>query len=431
MKRCGKDSGAIVMSHVSLRLLFALALVLGGLWPSVVMAQSVYGTHYGSRVFHMIVSVSAGDSILVETTSLTSGEDTVLQVWDVTGGFRAAWNDDRSASDLSSELFVMNSTGSARNYVVFMHSGLAPRTVAGTATVRITRTLSGLVSTYNNIGVGGGIVDVRDGSTWTHQTVERAGSTTTGFLATLDSQGRMLDYDDTSGVGSMSLLQGSTSTRYVLVGCGRYSLSPGNLHLISNSTLTDADGDGVGVELELELTSCDSASTFPRCIDVFNRADSDRDGITDYAEIFGVDGASPLRLHRWGARPGVKDIFVEVDWSQWSAANPNGFIDNPFGPVHSTPGQIETFAREVQNYYTESEISNWLGNISTSDRVRIHLDLGVNPPIGSPDVWLYGNWGGSSGCARNTDAGWAFNNCLTPSRKGYFRVALAANAGVG
>jgi hypothetical protein len=241
----------------------------------------------------------------------------------------------------------------------------------------------------------------------------------------------MLDFDDYSGVGSMSLLDATTDTSFVLVAKGRYSGSAGPVHLVSNSVNTDADGDGVGLDLELALTSCDSASTFPRCAQAFNFADSDRDGISDYAEVFGVNGATPLRLHRWGARPGVKDVFVEVDWSDQSAANPDGFADNPLSPVHSTPVQIETFARAIQEYYVGSGISDWLGNIATSDRVRIHLDLGLDPPVGSADVWLYGDWGGSSGCASNTDSGFAYNNCLSPNRKGFFRVALAANEGGG
>jgi hypothetical protein len=174
LKRCEKDSGAIVMSHVSLRLLFALALVLGGLSPSVVMAQSVYGTYHVTGIFHMLKTLAPGESMTVSTTDLTGGADTVIQIWDVAAGTRADWNDDRSATDLSSQASVVNSAGVSRTYQIFMHSGLAPSSTHRTARVWVTTSLLNN-NTYSNVTVGGGIVNVRDGASWTHQTVERGG----------------------------------------------------------------------------------------------------------------------------------------------------------------------------------------------------------------------------------------------------------------
>ncbi len=62
----------------------------------------------------------------------------------------------------------------------------------------------------------------------------------------------------------------------------------GPVHVYTNDIDDDADGDGLGPLLESELGTCDDALT-GYCVDVHNLADSDRDGLPDGTEVFGIE----------------------------------------------------------------------------------------------------------------------------------------------
>ena len=133
---------------------------------------------------------------------------------------------------------------------------------------------------------------------------------------------------------------------------------PGKVNLYSNDLDADYDQDGLGSGLETELGLCDTP--FLVCSGVHNLHDTDRDGLPDAAEVFGVeDTFDPQYLPRWGADPRHKDVFVEVDYT-------NEFSGHPVS--EASAGQA---AERYAAGYPEE-----LLNPDFEGGVRLHLDIG-------------------------------------------------------
>jgi len=80
---------------------------------------------------------------------------------------------------------------------------------------------------------------------------------------------------------------------------------------------TDGDSDTVGNAVETLLGICKKPNT---CANGYLANDSDRDGLTDGEELWGITGTDPdgrddIAFGRWGADPTRKDVFVEVDYA--------------------------------------------------------------------------------------------------------------------
>lgn len=200
-------------------------------------------------------------------------------------------------------------------------------------------------------------------------------------------------YSDDEGVGLASRISSNIVCQVIVspyVTSG-YSSSGGDIKIIVNDRWdSDQDLDGLGTGLENALQTCDDSSTlytmpngdYRSCTHVFKLHDTDRDGLNDYEETYGVEmnGSAPLYLPKWGANPAQKDLFIEIDYQS---------------PHNQNLITVATL-RKIQQYFSQGS-SNSLRNFNGQDGVRVHFDVGRDPALGSPtsDYTLFGDWGGS------------------------------------
>ncbi|MCC6678843.1 MAG: hypothetical protein IT436_17075 [Phycisphaerales bacterium] len=187
----------------------------------------------------------------------------------------------------------------------------------------------------------------------------------------------------------------------------------GALRVYTNDHTNDADGDGIGMALELELQLCPTVSG---CPNTYHGKDTDRDGLFDGEEVFGVagtlaNGVDDMPFQRWGANPGKKDIFLEVDYlttMDHTATMEPG--DNPFQyirdfeefadggwPEPGLPGTLEQWVETAREPFLAGPAAHLKAPASVGGGVELHLDLGV-PPVTPTDENKFGSW--STGAAR-------------------------------
>jgi hypothetical protein len=238
--------------------------------------------------------------------------------------------------------------------------------------------------------------------------------------------------DETSGVGAASKLSGSGAEyQLYVIGTPAPAVREGAVRLVRNDkALADSDADGLGDSLEGELCTCPrrtASSCGISCASVPNTQDIDGDGLKDDWEVLGVDDPTfPQLLPRWGASPRHKDIFVEVDYSNYTQTLPNG------GEKYGTSPQLtEKEAQWAADRYAQ------LYNVSNPDGVtgvRLHLDIGQACTSEPDDVdgisRVCGNLGGSNYLAERI-APTAGGSCgqykatnYTPQRARLFRWAM-------
>jgi hypothetical protein len=193
----------------------------------------------------------------------------------------------------------------------------------------------------------------------------------------------------------------------------------GVLNVYANDA-RDLDGDGVGQLLERALGTCDAPDE-PHCsagplARYYARArhgtrDSDRDGLSDADELWGVPGEPLLDLPRFGADPLHKDVFVEIDRSR--RVEP--------------PGMSERDLVEVARLYARGSAAA-LRNPDGLPGVRLHFDAGFEPAA-AEHRGLLGDWGGSGRSAGSYKR--ARKRDFSAARAGYFRYAVLVRSGFG
>jgi hypothetical protein len=336
---------------------------------------------------------------------------------------------------VSSRIVYTNPSTATRSYLLFVHSALVP-TINGAGSARL---LQNGVDVTGVLPLGCGPVDVANGTGFMHETAQPPGGSSSGFVAMLDASGRMLSWNMGSGVGEQARLAGTSGTHYALVGStatysnSTFTFSASTLRLLSNNTSVDVDGDGLSAGLEAALGTCDSSTTHAYCPGVFNKRDTDRDGLSDYAETFGVEFAlaNPLLLPAWGADPRQKDMFIEMDWQNTIPFDPFKF---PTVPIAS----IEAFATAAQAFFspafTGSEVgqnADDLENVNGQSGIRLHLDIGRTSSNAAFRT-LFGSWGGSNECAETSHTPALFSSaCMSQERRGYFRYAYGVPGTAG
>ncbi|MCB9730764.1 MAG: hypothetical protein H6746_19995 [Deltaproteobacteria bacterium] len=212
-----------------------------------------------------------------------------------------------------------------------------------------------------------------------------------------------------AGGASHVLAQGAYQflfgTPQVADGTAYHTLRPGITLAFSNDVLNDADGDGVGGQLEASLGMCPAVGT---CFSnaTYDPADTDRDGLSDGEELWGVvgnlpDGSDDLPFARWGGWPTKKDIFLEVDWlNSFGSPVPEGM--NPFQWMRDHPswnGTLDAWVDGIRAPFDQAPAAH-VRNPSGTQGVEVHLDLGV-APLDPSDESKYGNW--STGAARGVE----------------------------
>lgn len=353
-----------------------------------------------SHMYYRVVTVPAGQTYDWETTNLSLGADTVLHLWQWGAG-EVGYDDDGGAGNGSQVSFTNNTSGKVSLIVIARaHNSLS------TGTARLMENGSVVASTF---AVGGTRIEVDHYLGYEHETVQAPGGDVPPYLLALNSTGHLLDLDFSSGVGEQARVS-ALGTKSVVVGT---PFGTGRVHLYTNDAI-DHDGDGVGSSLEAELGTCDRSS-WPGCGDIQNLSDSDRDGIPDGAEIFGIDDAvAPQHLPAWGADPLHKDVFVELDWR---------------AQLGTTNIFTEADALAAQNLYGIGDTMD-LVNPDGLDGVRLHIDSG-NAPADPANVTLVGDWGGSNIVPDITDYATAPESERAQVRAGVFHYGLMFEGGGG
>lgn len=217
-----------------------------------------------------------------------------------------------------------------------------------------------------------------------------------------------------NGVGGASIVSLVGTEQHFLVGTpwlrdGASYLTPraGAANVMSNDIASDTDGDGVGNALEATLALCAGTTGCPNAANGHGR-DTDRDGLSDGEEIWGVagtltGGVDDLPFARWGANPRKKDVFLEIDYLTGiggvlgTDTNPFQWLrDNPTGYLGGWQGSPEDWFDHAQEPFDAGPNSH-LHNPDASDGVALHLDAGVAPTYPANES-KFGDW--SSGSSR-------------------------------
>jgi hypothetical protein len=320
------------------------------------------------------VELQAGRSYIFEMSALPASGAPELHLWSRTDGDVSHNNGPASTQRSIISYTVPAARGGPYTLLAFARPG------TGDGVARLTVFDGGQeLQVIERAPFGGKVVEVKPSSgtrPFTYQTAPVPGGLAGTFLAGIDSAGRILAIDDDGGPGKASRIEGVAGIARVLVASD--GTSSGATTLYANDGFDDRDGDGLGYGLERALRICDLRGATALCRTVFNLRDSDRDGLVDSAEVFGLEGNPATELPRWGASPAHKDIFVEVDYT-------------------TRPPQVrmsEADAEAVQGYFLPGRAAD-LANPDGGGGVRVHLDLGIEPQKAA-NRSLFGNWGGSN-----------------------------------
>lgn len=352
-------------------------------------------------MYYRWLAMPAGATYTWETANLAPGTDTVLHLWNWGTSAEVAYNDDYTG--LASRMTYTNNTGSSQLLIVVMRSYSSVS--VGSADVLQNGSLLASAAP-----VAGQLLSVENAPGYVHETVMAPGGASNPMMLALNGSRRLVDLDYSGGVATQSRVSHDSASWVVVGAVG--SSTAGNVHVYSNDP-TDNDGDGLGEGLEADLGTCDLAA-WAHCGAVNNLEDTDRDGLPDAAEVFGIDHSiNPQHLPAWGADPLHKDVFVEIDISAAIASSPFDEAD----------------ALLVQEIFDEGPAAD-LVNPDGVDGVRVHLDMGVNPTDPALNT-LYGDWGGASSVPVEFNYLTAAGTYRDSVRTDIFRYALMTLGGGG
>jgi len=383
-----------------------------------------------TRVYHYSVWLTAGIYYRFRTTSLVSA-DPVMHLWRDMTNTEVGYDDDCLPGVLGCD------TSSSSNSLVSYHATAtgwftvfvrAYGSYGGTGQVQWCWDSVPNCNVWSNLGdlgyFGGYKVTVAfpTSGSYRYQTSEVQGGTSDTILLGLDNNqsGHMVAYDDDHGVDWMSAI-------------GTWSGDPGSVRKLcisvySTDGLTNVytndylygdtpptgDGDGLGAYLEYYLGTCNtsawpdpytlghiyccsgSAAGCPNSIDASNVPqrvkDTDADGLSDYAEVFGIDTSPPQKLPAWGASPTHKDMFFEVD-QKCVAGPPPTYCASPI--VGQTPMISEIELGKMQAPYAAGP-KNDLLNRDGADGISLHFDIGTAGDSCSNHSLCFNGGGGGS-----------------------------------
>jgi hypothetical protein len=351
--------------------------------------------------------LQANTSYTFETTNLVSldpnySADSVLHVQDTNGNFIAG-NDDYNG--LASRVDYTPTSNQQVYIIVRSYSYNS----AGTGTLNFWQ--NGASVYTQSITFASQIIDVSASGMAQGtdiMTVEQFnGPRDTVMLINSGGAYHAVAFDDDNGLDLQSFvhLTSACPVGDCKIIVGRYGLAAGTdgfSEVLFDGDVhngLDPDKDGLGNGLEALF------GTNP------NLADTDNDGLSDSAEVIGVDSTTlPSKLPLWGANPLSPDLFLEVDW------NSCDIVNNP-----NCGGNADLFQMTGANAATVHSFFD--------PDINVHLDIGVANPATTAAQWTqWGNWGGATRTAAFTT--WC--DTLTPARVGLFHhFHVTSDAGTG
>lgn len=270
------------------------------------------------------------------------------------------------------------------------------------------------------------------------RTALRPGGSVIQVVVAFANQYDVLGIAGANGIGGAAILPAPANVSYFFLATPHF-LANGTLDtprdgvvlLTANDAANDSDGDMLGDGLERDLATCSGTEQAlgtcagTTCCDntTPNPADTDRDGISDFEEVYGAAGTLPdheddLPLARWGANPRHKDVLVEVDhlhdlrqdtiYPPLSPGLPLGM--NPFQWMQDNPGLPLGNWQAGSKGWSVGTLNEWVGhftglfavgpvshvrNPDQQPGVAVHFDLGVQPTVDSDEA-VYGDYGPGS-----------------------------------
>lgn len=390
----------------------------------------------GPYIFHVsatpigrqTLSLSGGQSYSFSLTNLPPGVVPFMHLWSQTWGNVTPPGQNEPATRVPILNYVVPA-GRAGTYTLLVHA--PPGVNAGMATLTV-RQNNSFLNQYRYFPFGGTVVDVPRSSAasqFRYETVELPGGVANTLILALDDSNRLTGFDDDSGLGLASRITGVAGTSRIVVGTvmgmGIFpNVIGGPSVLYANDIFRDLDHDGIGYGLERELGTCDRKNAQPRCASVFNPQDTDRDGIEDGVEVFGVeDGA--LYFPKWGANPLHKDLYVEADWLVYPDQ------PDPPGPRWPNPPDRTPLNRESIRRMQETLAHGPAAHLDNPDGrpgLALHVDAGIWP-TDPADRTLYGAWGGANQVPLALWQGGPPAGSFDQRRLRYFRQLLLLRAG--
>ncbi|HEX7478055.1 MAG TPA: hypothetical protein VF331_09635 [Polyangiales bacterium] len=393
--------------HLRLLACAALACALG---CGRVHESAVFGRVRGSSVVRVPLRVAPGATLHLTASAIRWNGSPVLHLWDPAAGREVARASASHWLSHSARLQYRNPQSSTRQYWAILHSSDAD----GGGSFELWRDDTRLGGVLR---VHGAALRVAHGQGYVYQAVALPGGPRQASLYALDDADHLLAIADGGGPLGLPRLTAHASVHRLLVAAPP---SRGPLAVYANDP-EDHDGDGLGRKLEAELGTCDAADD-THCKNSLLAAyygavrtgtrDSDRDGLPDDAELFGVAADPPLDLPRWGADPRHKDVFVEVD--RHTAAADAGLSERDYV--------------QIARFYSKAS-GVQLRNPDGQAGVQLHFDAGFSPSD-PQHAALVGDWGGGH-VTSTSDYRKARSTDFTASRRGYFRYALLTRSGTG
>jgi hypothetical protein len=342
--------------------------------PRAANATYVFKNVMASKVFRTPVNLVANTTYTFETTALSPSTcDPVMYLYRNATFENSQRGTNISTTNKNDTLTFRPTTSQAGDYDLIVRSATASCTGSVKKNGTIIASAQPFAGTLVSLSSS-----VPSNTLIQFETVLTRGGSSDTRLWGLNSSGFIKDFDDEGGVGHASRIENRV-TRSVLVS-SYAAATTGYTDLYVNpqndAQLVDTDGDGLADVLEAEIGTCPAS-----CANGFDPTDSDRDGIDDAYEVFGVEDegeVNPQLLPQWGANPRHKDLFVEWDWDPaYGAARPFTVDD----------------ALQAQTWMVGGSANDLLNPDGVAG-FNIHIDCGIsNSTTGST---VHGDWGGSN-----------------------------------
>jgi hypothetical protein len=361
-------------------------------------------------IYRTVFRMKAGLDYVFTTRNLSANADTILHVMSYPSGNFIAGNDNYILGQdpdnpgppvlttASRVIIPAQSVPPIVDRVVYLVVRSKPGTPSGSGDLELRTQQSGAVISTQTLPIQfstGALQNVASLAAGTHlTTVERnLGTVDTAILvASIATPELAFGFDDNDGIDGMSFLRLGTTcvncqivvgtpTPWISILSVPVGLAPGLTNLIWDESVEGLDTDGDGLSNQLET---DIVGTSPV------KADTDADGISDGAEVYGAvyKGPDPvpagggmdgnlLKFPKYGANPNVKDVFIELDW------------------LASCPGTTAACLANKDNLRMTAAQLLAARNAMASAAISIHIDAAVASDPGDPNV-SFGDWGGAS-----------------------------------